>query len=183
MEKYNLSRFVETGTLRGDTLDFVKYFTFTKFYSMEIMESLYEYCNLKYKEDERISIYQGDTSKDFNILLKDLPSDENVLFWLDAHFPGAEGCDLPYNNSTDTDERIPLQKELQQIKDSRSIEGDVFVIDDLRVYEDGPYEDGNWEDRPELGGDGTQFIEDFFQDTHIVQKVYNHQGYILGVPK
>jgi hypothetical protein len=183
MHQYNLLHFVETGTLRGETLDYVKYFTFKKLYSMEIMKSLYDECIAKYKSEDKIALYHGDTSKDFHQLLKDIPEEENTLFWLDAHFPGAEGCGLSYDHSDDVHARIPLQQELEQIKECRSLDTDVFIIDDLRVYEDGPYEDGNWEDRNKLGGNGIEFIEDFFEETHILQKLYNHQGYLLGVPK
>lgn len=181
-KRYNLSYFVETGTLYGETLDYVKQFGFNKLFSMEIMPLLYETCVQKYKEEQNVSIYLGDTSKDFGNLLADIPLDEHVLFWLDAHFPGAEGCGLPYDHCADTDQRIPLKKELEQIKDNRNIDRDYFIIDDLRVYEDGPFQDGDWADRPSLGGKGISFIESFFKDTHTIHKDYRNQGYILGVP-
>ena len=182
-KEYNLSYFVETGTLYGETLDYVKQFGFDKLFSMEIMPSLYEACVKKYKEEQNVRIYLGDTSKDFGNLLVDIPLEERVLFWLDAHFPGAEGCGLPYGFCADTDQRIPLKKELEQIKNNRNIDKDYFIIDDLRVYEDGDFQDGSWSDSPSLGGDGISFIESFFKDTHTIHKDYRNQGYILGVPK
>ena len=59
---------------------------------------------------------------------------------------------------------------------------DVFVIDDLRVYEDGPFETGNWAERGLYGGDGIAFIEELFEDTHYVVRSYNKQGFVMLFP-
>ena len=52
----------------------------------------------------------------------------------------------------------------------------------MRIYEDGPFGDGNWEDREKYGGDGIEFIEELFDETHYVVKSYNAQGSILLFP-
>ena len=56
------------------------------------------------------------------------------------------------------------------------------VIDDLRIYEDGPFETGNWAERNLYGGDGIAFIEDLFEDTHFVVRSYNKQGFVILLP-
>ena len=59
---------------------------------------------------------------------------------------------------------------------------DVIVIDDLRIYEDGPFETGNWDERSKYGGDGIEFIEKLFEDTHYVGRSYNAQGFVILFP-
>ena len=44
----------------------------------------------------------------------------------------------------------------------RDISNYVFIIDDLRIYEDNNYEHGNWSDRKIYGGDGIDFIYNLF---------------------
>lgn len=45
-----------------------------------------------------------------------------------------------------------------------------------------PFESGNWSDRKKFGGDGIDFIDELFDETHYVVKSYNKQGFILLFP-
>ena len=56
------------------------------------------------------------------------------------------------------------------------------MIDDLRIYEDGPFESGNWDERSKYGGDGIEFIENIFDKTHYIVRSYNAQGSIILFP-
>ena len=127
-------------------------------------------------------IVLGDTSKDLPLILTHIPQDTPTLFWLDAHFPGAHGGFLPLAHTKEEKTRIPLQTELETIKQHKEVNNDYFIIDDLRIYEDGPYEQGNWEDRSLLGGQGIEFLQEFFSDTHTINKDFRDQGYLLGIP-
>ena len=60
---------------------------------------------------------------------------------------------------------------------------DFFIIDDLRIYEDGYYEGGNWKDRVDYGGSGIQFIYDAFENSHDIKKLNNGEGYVVLQPK
>ncbi len=101
---------------------------------------------------------------------------------MDAHFPGADFGLASYGDEKDLKKRLPLQSELEIIVNSKEVSNDVFVIDDLRIYEDGPFEEGNWSDRKKYGGDGIEFIEEMFDDTHYVVKSYNKQGFVILLP-
>jgi hypothetical protein len=86
--KYNLQSYVETGTGIGECLSYVEQFDFNEFHSIEIYEKIYNDAVYKFKDNQKIKIHLGNS---YDILPKILPKiDGNVLFWLDAHFPGVD---------------------------------------------------------------------------------------------
>lgn len=181
IDKYNLTYFIETGTFLGESIDFSLNFEFKKILSMEIMKNLFEKAKSKYKENARVDIFLGDTSKNFSELLLNIPSNNNCLFWLDAHLPTHYG--MSNHEITSKETVIPLEKELEEIKKIVGVENNVFLIDDLRIYEDGPFSNGNWFERKIMGGEGIKFIENIFQPTHTIEKNYSDEGYIIICPK
>jgi len=81
------------------------------------------------------------------------------------------------------DTRLPLQKELEVIfSEYKFFTSSVFIIDDLRIYEDDNYTDGNWKDRVTLGGENINFVFDTFNHTHIIQKDLRYQGFFIIEP-
>jgi hypothetical protein len=106
-----------------------------------------------------------------------------IFFWLDAHFPGADGGLLDYNAEADESVRCPLESELEVISKGRPAAGDVILIDDLRIYENGPFEHGDM--APDIRrppGNGIDFIYRLFGDTHHIIKLYYDEGYVLLLP-
>jgi hypothetical protein len=188
--EYNLDIFVETGTGDGYSfkhlLDVTKDNKFSSYFSIEIFKLFYDKCVSAFSiyKDFNIHLINDTSVNGLTKILNQIPSDKNVLFWLDAHFPEADfGGPKSYGSVSDKKLRIPLEEELKLIKDIRPNNKDFLIIDDLRIYEDGNYEDGNWPDRHLYGGDGIQFIYDLFDKTHNISKLMNHQGYILLIPK
>jgi len=188
-EEYNLNVFVETGTGNGHSLkhvlDLSKDNKFRKYYSIEIFKPLYEECLDKFSEykNHDIQLINDNSYNGLQKIFTETYSNDNILFWLDAHFPGADFKFTSYDSTKDKSLRIPLEDEIKLIKKNRPNNNDVFIIDDLRIYEDGEYEMGNWKDRHLYGGDGIQFIYDAFEETHDITKLNNHQGYIVLTPK
>lgn len=181
INKYNLKTFIETGTGIGVSLEYALKFNFSEIYSIEIVTSLYEEAKIKFKDTECKLI--NNDSKNGLIEILNNYNGGNILFWLDAHFPGADFGLVSYDSTKDNQMRIPLESELRQIKSIRNIENDVFLIDDLRIYEDGPYTGGIWSERYLLGGDNINFIYEIFSDTHEILKDFRDQGYIILIPK
>ena len=186
---FNLSYFIETGTGIGNSLKYVLEKTnenkFDEYFSIEISTSLYEQCLLlkqNYK-NQNITLINSNSSDGLKEILLNIPQNKNVFFWLDAHFPDADHNNASYNSTTDKHIRIPLEEEIKIIKENRKNCKDYFIIDDLRIYEDGNFEGGNWRDRSQCGGNGIQFIHDAFSDTHNITKLFNHEGYIIVIPK
>jgi len=189
--KYNLDTFVETGTFRGEGVEYASKFGFDNIHSVEAVESLASDAEKMFTDKSNIKIHHGES---FEVLEKILPQIEsNILFWLDAHFPGADAHLVPYDNETDPDKRAPLERELKLIKERVKTNNDVLIIDDLWLYEDGPFEWGSCDahfkkcgfnvTRAQLVEKDSSFIYEMFEKTHNIEKSYKHQGYLIMTPK
>jgi len=181
LDFYDIKNFVETGTGQAEVVQTVVEADDTlNIHTIEVIPEIYDKNKINFSYLKDINWHLGTS---FDILPEILPDLKGTtLFWMDAHFPGADFGLSSYGDEKDDDKRLPLKKELETIVENRDVTNDVFVIDDLRIYEDGPFGDGNWEDREKYGGDGIEFIEELFDETHYVVKSYNAQGSILLFP-
>jgi hypothetical protein len=188
IEHYQLSTYIETGTGAGVSLQHALLYPFHKFFSVEMDFHLYEQAYTTYNANN-VSIKLGKSKDLLPEILGDPGIKGNILFFLDAHFPEAD-----FGSSLDTDryaksiqtyaeDALPLKKELEAIKKFRADKPDVIIIDDLRIYEDNNYEDGNWLERPKYSIGGRDFVTDIFERTHNIEVVLKHQGYLLITPK
>jgi len=181
LEFYNIQNFVETGTGIAEVVKSVYDIdSELNIHTIEIIEQIYKKNKISFSYMENVNWHLGQSSEVLPEILPTLTG--NTLFWMDAHFPGADFGMASYGDEPDLSKRLPLQSELEIIVKNRDVSNDVFVIDDLRIYEDGPFEGGNWRDRSKYGGDGIDFIDELFEETHYVIKSYNKQGFIILFP-
>ena len=191
-EKFNLKYFVETGTLFGEGVDHALNHGFDDVYSIEIDKELYDRAITKYAFNAGVNIIHGSSHEK----IKDLLSlDGNCLFWLDAHFPSADCNKKSYTDEKDMEIRAPLQTEIELLSQRKNKYKDVIIADDFWLYNtEHKYESGDVEShmrrigqnitRKELVGDvNDRFFYDNFSDTHDLQIVANHQGYMIISPK
>jgi hypothetical protein len=181
LDFYEIKNFVETGTGAAEVVRSVYDINSNlNIHTIEIIDEIYEKNKLSFSYLKEVNWHLGQSSE---VLPKILPELEgNTLFWLDAHFPGADFGMASYGDEPDISKRLPLQSELELIVKTKDVKNDIFVIDDLRIYEDGPFEDGSWSDRKKYGGDGIDFVGELFDETHYVVKSYNKQGFIILLP-
>ena len=181
LDFYDIKNFVETGTGQAEVVQTVVEADDTlNVHTIEVIPEIYDKNKINFSYLKDVNWHLGTS---FDILPEILPDLKGTtLFWMDAHFPGADFGLSSYGDEKDDDKRLPLKKELETIVANRDVTNDVFVIDDLRIYEDGPFGDGNWEDREKYGGDGIEFIDELFDESHYVVKSYNAQGSILLFP-
>tara|TARA_R110000787_G_scaffold39265_2_gene98580 strand:- start:4689 stop:5312 length:624 start_codon:yes stop_codon:yes gene_type:complete len=193
LEKYpRIRSFVETGTCEGAGVRFAQTLGFEQIHSIEIMEELWQHCKnqTEFSEDDKVNLHLGHSPSVLKDILQHvgprLPNDDpgDILFWLDAHFPGVDTVITKkgIHDESDPERRCPLHKEIEAIVSTKRHIGSVFIIDDLRVYEDGPFASGNWPERHLYGGDGIQFIFDLLGDTHNISRYYCDNGYIVAIP-
>ena len=76
---------------------------------------------------------------------------------------------------------FPLESELRLIQQARPNCADIIVVDDLRLYEDGPFEGGNLPSGfanilPEIRN--LDFIQQIFPERTIVRN-YRDEGYLF----
>lgn len=182
-DSFGCSTLIETGAGLGGSISFAKKLTFKKIYSCEINEYLHDaLCHL-YQDDQQVSLYHSSSEKMLSDLLPNLDY-SSAMFWLDAHFPGADFGLNNYDDEENESIRLPLETELRLIKQYRN-DSDVIIIDDLRIYEDGPYLNGPapQPDRFPRGNRSLSFIDDLFSESHNITRVYLDEGYIFITPK
>lgn len=202
IDKYSLRNYVETGTGIGDGFAHAYKYSFVHMHTIDIDEDL---INQAADRIEKIPVWEsgagfyrnvkfhcGRSSDKMREIIPHLP-EEPTLFFLDAHFPGADFHKLSYEESLRTHmwDAFPLKDELTIIKEMRDGSHDVIIIDDFILYEDGDYdtirEGVTWNYgwlQEELGlQTNSQFIYDLFGETHNFTKDTRHQGYLIITPK
>ena len=180
-EHYSLNTLFETGTFHGQGVQQALDNGFDSVYSVEIMDEFFDECVERFSTNDNVTLLKGHSA---DLLDESLPSiDGNIFFWLDAHFPGADGGLRDYDAESDETLRCPLENELRVIAKHRRGAPDVFLIDDLRIYEDGKFENGGLPanvSRPP--GANIDFVYELFGDSHHIIKLYYDEGYILLLP-
>ncbi len=194
-QKYNETPyFVETGTLYGDGVKYAMKQGFEEIHSIEIEPTLYKQAKEKFKTFPQVFIHQGNSHEVLKKLLPKLKG--NIIFWLDAHFPGADAHLVPYEQCLNLEPSVnlPLEKEIELIGERTNLYKDFLIVDDLWIYEDIKINGigfnkhnsnhGHNITREELvNGKNLDFLYNKFRDTHDFKKVYIHQGYVLVRPK
>lgn len=186
IEVFKLKGYIETGTGIGDSLSHaLKFKEFDQVFSIDFDEELYKKAMINF-QDSRLKLYNNLSRIALPEILSLIPADKNFLFFLDAHFPKADfGTDPDRYVKSITEygkDAIPLQEELTFIKNARTGK-DVILIDDVWIYEDGPFEGGNWKERPKLSIGSRDFVTELFKDTHEISVAYKQQGYLILIPK
>jgi hypothetical protein len=182
IKEYNAVYFFETGTGDGTGIEYAVKSPFQKIISTEIIPQLAKKASKKFRAFGNVSILEGDSIK---ALAEELPKlDSNCVFWLDAHFPGADAGLKEYDATNDEGIRLPLEREVKLIKQIRVAYNDVFIIDDLRIYENGLYQHGNApaDTRPRFARN-IDFIRQQFSQSHLINKLYLDEGYLLLLPR
>ena len=183
IEKHHLQTFIETGTARGDSLAYAaERHEFLHLMSCDIEPLLAAGACCRFNDDPRVLIVRADSGLFMQMVARiDLPP---AFIWLDAHYPGAGFGLKGYEDMMPETVRLPLGRELEQIRTHRNGR-DVILIDDLRIYELGEWEDGNLPAGTpgaptEKGADWMRYL---FADTHTAHTIVRDQGYLLLLPK
>ena len=112
--------FFETGTHQGDSVADAIYLGFEKIISVEIEESYYNLCVEKFKNNNNVHLFFGNSNDLMPEMLKLV--DNKALFWLDAH----------HENGS------PIWKELEFLE-THYIKNHTIIIDDIAPYFAGQY--------------------------------------------
>jgi len=183
IKAFGADTFFETGTGFGLGVQVARTVPFNLIFSVEIVAAEVERIRPAFSSDRRVQLLIGRSIDLMPQILPKIPG--NMIFWLDAHFPGAHHHIQKYDSETDIDTRLPLEKELSLIRQLRPVKRDVILIDDLRIYEQDKFEWGNLSDigQQGLGKYDCNFLYSTFQDTHDAHRFLNHSGYLALIPK
>ncbi len=166
------SVFVETGCFRGNSLRYALELGFDKLYSCDVDLEMVNHCLIMFK-DKPVDIFHGNSIDYLTHLLPKLEDVDSVIFYLDAHLPEHDKNDG--KKIIETEFNFPLQGEIEIINKFRGSKNDVIICDDLRIYEDGPFEGGIWTERKRFGLD-LSFLSHY---NYSMNKFYSQEGYLL----
>jgi hypothetical protein len=188
VDVYKCTSYVETGTGIGVSLKHALGFNFNKAFTVDIDEQLIESIK-KEVTDPRVFFFNNKSTDALKSIVEQIENDESVLFFLDAHFPGADFHKISYEQSMRIYKKdsMPLEEELTIIKTARPNKKDVIIIDDLKLYKEGQYEHSIWEYahiQEEIGVKrSADFVNELYSNTHEILTYNAHQGYMILVPK
>ena len=115
-----LDVFVEGGTYRGETSKSMSG-KFRKVYTVEKSSVMFDIAKKNLNRIDNITMLMGDTREYLHQILKE---NDNILFWLDAHWSGGE--------TYGEDDECPLIEELRII--FKHDQNHVVLIDDARLF-------------------------------------------------
>lgn len=192
VETFGLRRLVETGTGRGDSLAYAAAIhnsdgvpLFSQLISCEIIPVLAQQACERFRLERRIEIINSPSEMFLFTVLHEIPQDEPVLFWLDAHFPGADSFLAAWGDETNPAVRLPAVRELDVIKKYRPLNQDVILMDDARIWLDEPFIEGLLPDdvRPFCPAErNIDFIHERFSQSHDIKVMLQHHGYVVLTP-
>lgn len=110
--------FVESGSYTGEGIQNALDAGFQRVISIEISQSLYRSCTLKFKNNPKVELILGDSGLILKNILENIK--DPITFWLDGHFSGG--------NTSMGESETPIIKELQQIPIGSS---NIILIDDI----------------------------------------------------
>lgn len=175
---FNLTNFVcdvyvETGTGRGDCLwHAISSGRFSRYYSVDLDQELVDQARDLFPLAQ---IDQGLSVERLEYWLKnELKQEDQVLFFLDAHFPNADFRGAAHD--VKAPHAVPLEEELRLIKQYRPLCRDVIICDDARIYQIGPWQGGNVEWLQVPGG--LNFLYELYSEDR-VSFDYRNEGYII----
>jgi len=121
-KKHDIAVLVETGTYMGDMVEAQKK-RFKKIFSIELDIKLYNMAKERFKNDNNVILFQGDSS----VVLPDvlLNISEPTIFWLDGHFSGG----ITARGKKD----CPIFEELGSILEKNKT-NHVILIDDAILF-------------------------------------------------
>ena len=190
VDKYGCKTYIETGTGQAVCLTYATNYGFNKFYSIDLDGDLIEEAKSKFISNKKVELIHDYSTEGLKYVCSLLPEGESVLFFLDAHFPGADFHKMTYEESMTEfqNQSFPLAEEIKSIKDNRDITNDYFIVDDWKLYDRTKnYEYPEWEyedvqKRLGLETNGSKIISEF-GDTHTHEVSLRHQGFLFLNPK
>ena len=196
MTKYNLEYYFETGTGRAEALKHAIKYDFKKCYTVDIDEEMIEFSYNRLKDASTVDIefLIGKSTDILDEYVPQIPKESPTFFFLDAHFPGADFHKCTYEESIreHMQDAFPLEEEVNVILKHRDVSKDVFIIDDLVLYQKDAKVDSinegvvwkyDWLQEELNLQTNAEFLYKAFENTHDFKTDLRAQGYLIITPK
>lgn len=183
---YGLDTLVETGTGHGHSvITALQVPEITHIVTIEVDYETYHRNTVTFSNEPRVTCLHGDSSVLLPKVAADLTPNRRVLWFLDAHFAGSGRlAPLPMEvKNGDVEAAAPVLTEVKALIAYRGavLANDVIVIDDLCLFEEGPYEVDARELRMSLGQRSLAWMDLLM--THTIERVYHDGGYLIARPR
>ena len=132
-ENMKLDILVEGGTYKGGTAKSMSK-KFRKVYTIEKSDTMFEIARGNLKDTKNVTMLKGDTREHLQSILE---NNDNILYWLDAHWSGGD--------TYGEEDECPLIEELEII--FQYSKNHVILIDDARLFlapPPSPHKIENW---------------------------------------
>lgn len=188
IEHAGVDTLVETGTGRGNSLAWAVQAGFKSLHSVEQVAELYALCKERFANAPQVRLAQGeslDFLKDYVDAALKAKQSPKTAYFLDAHFAGGADFGLTtYAESAAREDSYPLLEELKVLL-KLDLAGSVIIVDDARMYFDGPYERGECPEWARRWHEREALIEllKALDDTHSVHLLREDEGYLVVFPK
>ena len=181
---YGCRSFVETGTGIGRGVEFASRSGFDRIVSIEIVHKLALDVAIRFAKNHKVTIINAKSVRGLREALDEMPPEVPILFWLDARFPGADYGLKSYDAERDETLRLPLESEIRTLAGLRDLRRDVFLINELRLYEDAAYEEGPASpDRLPLPANRhLRFVDEIIGATHRIERFTRGAGHLCAYP-
>jgi hypothetical protein len=180
--RHGLRAYVETGCGQGDSLmHAARCPEFEALLACEIEPVIAIAAIARLAADRRVMVSRSNSAWFLRALPASLPP---ALIFLDAHFPGADyGLGAHEDRAAPEALRLPLREELEILRARRNGR-DVIIVDDLRLYESGDWEQGPCpEGIADPRPNGADWMRALFADTHNAKTLAADTGYLILAPK
>ncbi|MBB6253641.1 hypothetical protein [Nitrospirillum iridis] len=186
LDSHHCRVYIETGTGAGDNLLHAASLGFERLFSSEVSPEIADRARQRLADVPQAQILTATSEDVLKTVLPLIPAEVPVLYWLDAHFSGGEPQPGGNADPADLNMRIPLAREMRLIRDLRSRSRDVILVDDLRIYEDGPFAGGPMPDHAQtlaFYDRNVDFAFRLFRHTHTIARDYGDEGYLVLKPR
>lgn len=118
--------FIETGTFKGESLEFAATLPFKELYSCDVSKRHYVNAKEKFKSNEKIKLY---LESSHTLLKKIIDCSKTTTFWLDGHWQNINADEINHDAT-----ECPLKIELEHIFSFKWIKPPLILIDDAEHY-------------------------------------------------
>jgi len=118
--------FIETGTFKGESLEFACSLPFRKLISCDVSFKHYENAKKKFKEEKRVYLHHESSH---TLLKKIIDPTKSTTFWLDGHWQNVNKHEMDSSGL-----ECPLIEELKQIFSFSWNKKPLILIDDASHY-------------------------------------------------
>lgn len=172
---YGCRALVETGTGAGLGVQFAAGCGFDLIFSIEPSHKRALETALRHSSDHRITIIHAKIGRGLQEVLEDLPAEVPAIFWLNA----------PPPRKDDPVDRLALEADLRLLAAGRDLSRDIILVNDARLYMDGPFEAGPADpvSLPPEKFRSLNFADEILAATHGVEVLSQGTGILCAFPQ